>query len=116
MRKVVALVDIRVYAVLHFPTSALLDALLSMTECGPDICESFFTPLTLELPSLPVAASLVTAPPELTLSTNTSSGNEFAPAATAGQKDPGNTIPPPGNLFDLCLDMLRFMHLCQHLP
>jgi len=25
--------------------SPMLDALLSMAECGPDICEAFFTPL-----------------------------------------------------------------------
>jgi hypothetical protein len=47
--------------------SALLDAMLSMAECGPDICESFFTELSLG----PTAHKV-----------------------------------PPGNLFELCLDML----------
>ena len=47
--------------------SALLDALLSMADCGPDICESFFTALSL------------------------------GPTAHKA---------PPGNLFELCLDIL----------
>jgi hypothetical protein len=59
--------------------SPMLDALLSMAECGPDICEAFFTPL----PTLRTAGD----------------GGPEAPR----QCDSGST---PGDLFGMCLEML----------
>ena len=54
----------------------MLDALLSMAECGPDICEAFFT-------------TLQDAP-----ATQDRSNSSIMPA------------PAPGNLFSLCLELL----------
>jgi len=61
-------------------SSALLDALLSMTECGPDICESFFTPLVFG--EQQGTTSHVNGPCEISRAL-------------------------PANLFEICLDMLR---------
>lgn len=66
--------------------SALLDALLSMAECGPDICESFFTAPHRDQ-ATPCPAS--------------------APAGAVAER-PVQALPGAGagSLFDLCLDML----------